>query len=124
LSAFRKHLVCVATVSLGGGPDDSAGSKARTVARGKPLAATTAPRLSGQHRVGTRATARPGTWSPRASSYSYQWYRGHAKIRHATGRSMRLTASERGRPISCRVTAHRTGYRNGSAMTRPVRVTK
>jgi uncharacterized protein with von Willebrand factor type A (vWA) domain len=124
VSAFRKRLVCVATVSLGGGPADSAASKARTVARGKPLAATTAPTVSGRHRVGTRVKVRRGAWSPLASSYTYQWFRGRTRIRHATRRSLRLTASERGRRISCRVTAHRKGYRNGTALTRPVRVTK
>jgi hypothetical protein len=84
----------------------------------------TAPTLAGDHRVGTRAKVSRGTWSPKASSYTYRWFVGDARIRHASRRSLRLTASERGKRITCRVTAHRKGYRNGSAMTNRVRVTK
>jgi hypothetical protein len=124
VSAFRRNLVCVATVSQGGGPRDSARSEARTVARGRPLQSVRAPRLSGAHRVGTRERATHGAWSPQAATYTYQWYLGAAKIPGATRRSLRLTATDRGRRIRCRVTAQLTGYHSGVAFSRRVTVTK
>jgi hypothetical protein len=123
-SAYRKELTCTAAVSLGSGPQDTATSKQHEIARGRSLKAEQLPALSGQHRVGTKEITTDGSWTPAATSYSYQWYVGTTKIRHATRRSLRLTSAERGKRVSCRVRAHRTGYTSHAETTERVKVTR
>jgi len=123
-AADKKSLACTATVSMGSGPTNAATSQAQTVARGAALSDTKRPMLSGSPTVGGTESVRHGTWSPAASSYSYQWYRAGYRIRHATKSSLTLIKSERGATITCRVTAHKTGYASGSATTKPVTVRK
>jgi hypothetical protein len=74
--------------------------------------------------VGTRETAKHGSWTPAAKSYTYQWYVGGNKLSHATHKSLRLTSAERGKRISCRVRAHRHGYKHKAVMTERVKVTR
>jgi hypothetical protein len=121
-SAYRKLLTCTAAVSLGSGPQDTAASQQQKVARGRRLKAEQSPTLAGRDRVGTKEIAKHGSWTPAATSYTYQWYLGTKKIPHATRRSLRLTATEQGKRISCRVRAHRSGYRSHAVMTERVKV--
>jgi hypothetical protein len=123
-SAYRKDLTCSASVSMGSGPQDTATSKRLKVARGRALKAEQPPTLSGRDQVGRRETAVHGSWTPTATSYTYQWYLGSKKIPHATRKSLRLTAAEQGRRISCRVRAHRTGYTSHAVMTERVKVAR
>jgi hypothetical protein len=123
-SAYRKQLTCTAAVSLGSGPQDTATSRQQKIARGRSLQAEQQPALVGQHRVGTKEIARHGSWTPAATSYTYQWYVGNKRIPHATRRSLHLTSAERGRRVSCRVRAHRTGYTTHAALTPRVKVTR
>jgi hypothetical protein len=123
-SDFGKSLSCTATVAMGSGATNSATSESATVALGAALTATTRPHLTGRHRVGTTERARHGTWSPTASRFTYRWYLGSTKLAHATRPTLRLTASERGRRLTCRVTAHRPGYASRTLKTVAVRITK
>jgi hypothetical protein len=121
-SSYRRGLTCTAGVWIGHGAVSSATSAPSTVALGSALKATKRPKLSGAHTVGRRESVSRGVWSSTPTSYSYQWYAGHRKIRRATGRSLTLTKSERATHVSVRVTAHSPGYANGTARTRAVAV--
>jgi hypothetical protein len=123
-STYRKQLTCTAAVSLGSGPQDTATSKQQKIARGRALKAEQRPTLAGRDRVGKKEVARHGSWTPAATSYTYQWFVGSKKIPHATRRSLRPTSAERGKRISCRVRAHRTGYRSHAVMTERVKVAR
>jgi hypothetical protein len=68
----------------------------------------TAPKISGTKKAGHRLKVSTGTLSPRPSSYSYQWYRGTAKIKGATKSSYKLSKSDIGKKISARVTVRRS----------------
>ena len=92
------------------------------------LVAAAGPRIDGTRAVGRTLTARPGTWFPTPTRYSYRWYRGTTAITGATGRTYTLTRADAGRSITVRVTAHRTGStsktaRSGAA-TVPIYSTK
>jgi Bacterial Ig-like domain (group 3) len=121
-SAYKKKLACTATVRAGSGPTSSATSKTVVVSLGKPLKATKKPTLSGPHKVGKKETVKPGTWSPRASSYSYQWLANGKAIKGATKSSLKLSKSVKGKKVSCKVTAHASGHANGTATTKSVKV--
>jgi len=120
-SAFNKELTCVASVSDGGGPVSSATSDAVKVLLGAKLTVKTKPTLSGRHRVGTTERVKHGTWSQNAK-FKYQWLLNGKVIRHATKSSLKLTRADKGKKISCRVTAHATGFANGTATTSSVKV--
>jgi hypothetical protein len=121
-SAVGKSLTCTATVKVSGGTPSSATSAGKKVAEGAALKATKKPKLSGTGKVGKTEKVSSGTWSPRASSYSYQWYLGSKKIKGATKSSLTLKASEKGKTITCRVTAHKTGFASGTATSKGVKV--
>lgn len=91
-----------------------------SAARVVPLHATKAPRIKGTATVGRTLRLRStGTWTPRPSSYRYQWLRNGTVIKKATKTSYRLTRKDKGRRITVRVTARRSGVPAGVATSRP-----
>jgi hypothetical protein len=101
----------------------SSTSPAKTVTVNKvALKNTGKPTLSGPHKVGKKEKVNHGSWSPHASKYSYQWYLGGSKIKHATKSSYKPVSQDRGKKISCKVTAKKSGYIAASAKTKGVRV--
>jgi hypothetical protein len=124
-SDYRKSLSCSVTVHDGSGPASAAQtSKAVTVSLGKALRATKKPKLSGAAKVGKTEKVTRGTWSPGATSYTYQWYLGGKKIAHATKSSYKLVKRDEKKSVTCRVTAKRTGYASGTAASNAVKVKK
>jgi hypothetical protein len=121
-SAVGKTLTCAATVNVSGGTASSATSAGKKVALGAALKAKKSPALSGPHKVGKKETVSAGTWSPKASSYSYQWLANGKAIKGATKSSLVLPRSVKGKKISCKVTAHAKGFASGSATTGAVKV--
>ena len=95
----------------------SASSPAVRVLLGPALRNTTAPHLTGRLKVNRYAAVTTGSWSPAATSYVYQWYVGGKKVAHATAPRYLVRAKDRGKSISCRVTAKRQGWHNGHART-------
>jgi hypothetical protein len=121
-SADYAHKVsCRVTVSNGAGSVAST-SPALNVAVGPALKATTAPSISGSVKVGYKLTAARGTWSPSATSYTYQWKRNGKSISGATKSTYVLVKADRGQKITVKITAHRNGWTNGTATTKPVTV--
>lgn len=88
----------------------------------KALHATKKPTIAGTAKAGKKLTAKPGSWSPRPSSYTYRWYRNGAPIKGATKRTYTVKKSDRGRKITVRIQAKRAGYPAGSAVSRSVKI--
>lgn len=80
----------------------------------------TAPYVTGRHAVYQILRAKPGTWSPTPSSYTYQWYAGTRAIAAGHASYYQIPPQYKGKRIWCRVTAHKFGYANGVADTASV----
>ena len=81
-----------------------------TSVRGDAFVTLTRPTITGTRAVGQRLAARPGTWNPTPTSYSYRWYRGSTAISGATRATYTPTRSDAGRHLHVRVTASRSGF--------------
>ncbi|MDR1712232.1 MAG: discoidin domain-containing protein [Propionibacteriaceae bacterium] len=66
--------------------------------------------ISGTAKVGKTLTAKPGTWSPKAASYGYQWYRDGERIPGATDVTYLLTAADMGHKITVKSRAQKVDY--------------
>jgi hypothetical protein len=103
-------------------------SRARTIKVIKVALANKAkPKLTSHNakhaaKAGTRELVSKGKWSPKATSFRYQWFLGSKKIKHATKSSLKLKASEVGEKLSCVVTARRAHFKNATARTKRVTV--
>lgn len=64
---------------------------------------------------GCRVGSAPGSTSP---SYAYQWYADGKGIRGATRTSLLLKTAVRGKKITVKVTARRTGHTSGAAVSK------
>ena len=69
-----------------------------------------APRADGTTKVGSTLTALPGTWTPTAITYAYQWLRGRVAIPGAVKSTYVLTAADLGTRTSAKVTGTKAGY--------------
>ncbi len=104
-----KTVKVAVTGSLAGYQSVTKTSKATaTVNAGKITAAT--PTITGTKRVGSKLTAKPGTWKPTSVKLTYQWYRGKAKISGATKSTYTLKLADRGKTIKVKVTGKKSGY--------------
>jgi hypothetical protein len=121
-SAYNKLLTCQASVSDGGGQANTATSASVKVSLGAALRAIKKPTLSGPHKVGKTETVHAGTWSQKGAKFTYQWLLNGKVIKHATKSTFKPTKADRHKKLSCRVTAHLTGFANGSATTSSVKV--
>src|SRR4029453_1326522 len=102
----------IASNSTGGTTSTSPGV---TVAAGPRLKNVTSPSITGTARVGYRQTARPGTWTPAATTYSYTWKRDVGAITGATRVTYCPTRADRGHLLTVPITAKRPGYAWGYA---------
>ncbi|MFD7972796.1 hypothetical protein [Streptomyces clavifer] len=91
-------------------------------ATGSAPGATEAPAISGTAKVGKVLKVSKGTWTPAPTSCTYQWYAGGKRISGATKTSLTLRTARKGKKITVRMTAKRTGHGNGSAVSKPTRV--
>ncbi|MFT3971648.1 MAG: peptidoglycan-binding protein [Micropruina sp.] len=68
------------------------------------------PTISGAAKAGSTLTAKAGSWAPAPVTFSYQWYRGSARIAGATAASYTVTAADGGAALRVAVTGTKTGY--------------
>lgn len=87
-------------------------SSGAVVAAAGTLARTGAPKVTGTKRYGKKVTATAGTWSPGATTASYQWLRNGKVIKGATRSTYKLVRADRKKKVSVRVTVRRYGYTN------------
>ena len=71
--------------------------------------------VSGKAKVGSNLTAKHGNWSTTKATYKYQWLRDGKVVKSATGTKYKLGSSDAGHRMSVRVTAHASGYADGTA---------
>lgn len=84
-----------------------------------PLAAGK-PTVSGKARVGATLTAKPGKWVTKPS-FTYRWLRNGKTIGGATGKTYKLTAADRGKRISVRVSGAKEGFSAASVDSAPTK---
>jgi hypothetical protein len=118
-SMLGKKLTVTVTAVKGGWQNGTATSAAVTVAKGDAPRATKLPVISGTAKVGRTLKTTNGSWSPAATSYSYQWYASGKAISGATKSSLVLKSAQKGKKITVKVIAHRTGHKDGSAVSKP-----
>jgi hypothetical protein len=118
-SAYNTELTCTVSVSDGGGPASSATSATEKVALGPAPTPVKhhGPSLSGKAKVGKTLKVNAGKWSLAGLHFTYQWLLNGKVIKHATRSSFKLSKADKGKKISCRVTASLTGYASGTATT-------
>jgi hypothetical protein len=102
--------------------ENVATSAALTVAYGVAPRATTAPKITGTVKVGKTVKISVGVWSPKATSYRYEW-RANGKL-IATSASLKLKKSWAGRKLTLVVVAKRTGHYDGRATSTAVKIKK
>jgi len=74
------------------------------------FAKTPVPTITGGTTAGSTLTAKPGTWSPAATAYMYQWQRNGTNIAGANAATYKLTTADRAKTITVEVTGLRTGF--------------
>jgi hypothetical protein len=68
------------------------------------------PKLAGPAKVGKKLKASVGSWTPAPASFRYTWLRNGKPIKRATKATYKVTAKDRGKKISVRVTGSGPGY--------------
>jgi YVTN family beta-propeller protein len=107
-SLAGKKLSATVTAHRAGYDSAAKTSGAKTVAKGT-FVITAKPKLSGTPKVGKDLSITKGTWAPPPAS-KIQWYANGKAIAHATGATLKLTKTLKGKTISVIVTASRAGY--------------
>ncbi len=79
------------------------------------------PTITGTPTVGQTLTAVPGTWTPAADSYLYQWNRAGTAISGATAATYVLVSADVG-SVTVTVTGVKSGYNNLAATSAAVTV--
>jgi hypothetical protein len=118
---YKSRIGCVSQASNAAGATPVSASGTVVIALGSALAVRTAPSVAGTAKTGKTVTVRAGSWSPAATSYSYQWLLAGKPIAHATRSSFLIPKADKGKLLSVRVTAHRAGYANGTATSKAVK---
>lgn len=114
LAASFAPLVGVAPVASAGADTTMTTASAETLSG-------PAPTISGIVRVGSKVTARPGTWTS-GTTFSYRWYASGQPISGATSVSYTPTASVKGKTLKVRVTGTKSGYATTSRTSAGVTV--
>ncbi|MFD4762331.1 hypothetical protein ACFWOJ_26735 [Streptomyces sp. NPDC058439] len=113
-----KKVTVTVTARRTGHANGAATTASVKIATGSAPKATKQPTISGTAKVGRTLKAAHGTWTPAPTSYAYQWYENGKVIKGATKSSLTLKSAQRGKKITVKVTARRTGHAGGSATSK------
>ena len=122
--AGKRLTVTMWVTRTGFHPASATSPSTGVVAKGTASKVTKKPTITGTAKVGRTVTAAVGTWSPKVTSYKYEWRLNGKVIKGRTGRTLKLTSSMRNKKITVRVIATRTGYLDGSATSAARKVTR
>lgn len=103
---------------------DSASAVSPTVTVAKLFTTAPTPTIKGTAKAGSTLTATKGTWSPAATTTTYQWLRNGAAIKGATTSTYKPVTSDGGTKISVRVTGARAGYETTQQTSTAVTIAK
>ncbi|MFB7518138.1 hypothetical protein [Streptomyces sp. NPDC056144] len=117
-SVLGKKLTVTVTAHRTGHLSGAYTTAGYTVATGVAPKATAAPYVSGTVKVGRTLTVNRGTWTPAPTSYAYQWYANGVAVSGATKSTFVPATAQRGKKLTVKVTARRTGHYSGVAWTR------
>ncbi len=87
------------------------------VAAGPAPAATSKPSIKGILKVAQTLTCSKGVWTNSPTSYKYQWYRSGTAVSGKTASTYRTTSLDKGKTMTCKVTAIKAGYLSGKALS-------
>ncbi|MEU4242912.1 hypothetical protein [Actinoplanes sp. NPDC026619] len=90
-------------------------SNAFTIVAPPALSIVAKPAITGVAAVGSRLKASTGTWSPKGTTFTYQWAAGGTPISEATSATYRVQAADLGKKLSVSVTAVKPGYTSAAA---------
>ncbi|GIE79847.1 hypothetical protein Aph02nite_57970 [Actinoplanes philippinensis] len=121
-SMVGKRLTVTLTGNRAGHRSNTATSAAVTVGYGAAPKATTRPKITGTVKALKTVRASVGVWSPKATSYRYEW-RVNGKLVAATA-SLKLAKSWAGKKLVLTVVAKRTGHSDGRAASVTVKIKK
>ncbi len=82
------------------------------------------PTITSPVKVGQVATATPGSWSVRPTTFAYQWFNGATPIAGATLSTYTISPDDLGDAVSVQVTGTRTGFTAASFASLPVTPTE
>ncbi|MEU7902988.1 hypothetical protein [Actinoplanes sp. NPDC049118] len=102
--------------------ENVATSAALTVGYGVAPKATAKPKIVGTVKVGRTVTISAGAWSPKPTSYRYEW-RVNGKLVATAGR-LKLKKSWSGKKLTLTVVVKRTGHYDGRAVSATVKIKK
>jgi hypothetical protein len=108
-----KITVSVTGTQDGFAPVTKTSKSTATVVKGSITSVT--PKFTGTAKVGATLTAVTGTWKPAATTLTYQWLRTGKAIAGATESTYVLTAADRGKKISLKVTGSADSYSTKSS---------
>ncbi len=118
-----KQIRVRATASKSGMTGATADSAvALTVAAGKITGAT--PTIKGKAKVGKKLTVSAGATSPSGVTVKYQWLRNGKVIKKATKSSYKVTAKDKGKKLSVRVTRSKAGYTTLALTSKAIKAKK
>jgi hypothetical protein len=115
-----KKLTVAVTATAPGYAKTTKTSKATTKIIGSKFKKKPTPKITGTAKVGKKLKAKPGAWSPKAK-YTYQWYANGKAIKGATKATLTLKKAQKGKKITVKVTAKKSGY---NAVTKTSKATK
>ena len=100
-------------------------SNAVVVAPLDPLVASTLPTITGVAKAKETLTATPGTWQISSGvTYAYQWFVNGEAVAKETAKTYVVRSRDAGLPVSVRVTASATNWKQGTATSAAVTVAK
>jgi hypothetical protein len=121
-SVRGKRLTVTVTAKRANRALTSASSAAATVGYGVAPKASTRPKIKGTIRAGKTVKVSVGVWSPKATSYRYEW-RVNGKL-VATSAALTLKKAWAGKKLTLTVVAKRTGHYDGRATSTTVKIKK
>jgi hypothetical protein len=112
------RLVVAVTATGSGGTSATPAVSAPTapVAVGR-FTVVSAPRVVGVRRLGRTLSVEGPSWSPQPTAVGYRWLRDGVAIKGATKSRYTATLADFGRHLAVRVTASRTAYATGTAVS-------
>ena len=116
-----KKVTVTVTGKLKGYADTSRTSKSVTIKAAKLTTKT--PKISGTAKVGKKLTAKPGKWT-KGTAFTYQWFAGSTAIVGQTGKTLTLTAAQKGAKIKVTVTGSKAGYATKAKTSKKTKTVK
>ncbi|CAG7608474.1 peptidoglycan DD-metalloendopeptidase family protein [Leucobacter soli] len=95
-------------------------AKTKKITSPRYLTAAT-PKVSGTVKVGTKLTAKRGTWT-KGTKFTYQWYASGKKIKGATKKTFTVTKAQRGKIVKVKVTGTKPKYEVRAVSSAPAKI--